>query len=120
MGGVATGATAMFAVTVYVAVALSWGVAAWVALAYAGLSIVCLFAYAFDKSAARAGRWRTTERTLLLLGLAGGWPGGLVAQKLLRHKSIKASFRSAFWGTVFVNVAVFVLVHSPLMSRWRP
>ena len=40
-------------IAVYVAVALTWGVAAWVALAYAALSIVCLFAYAFDKSADR-------------------------------------------------------------------
>jgi uncharacterized membrane protein YsdA (DUF1294 family) len=32
---------------------------------------------------------------------------------LLRHKSSKASFRAAFWGTVFVNVAGFVLLHSP-------
>ncbi|XAH22252.1 DUF1294 domain-containing protein [Xylophilus sp. GW821-FHT01B05] len=70
-------------------------------------------AYAFDKSAAVAGKWRTPERTLLLLGLVGGWPGGLLAQQLLRHKSSKASFRAAFWGTVVINVAGFVLLHSP-------
>lgn len=104
---------------VYVAVALAWGVAAWVALAYLGLSVVCLFAYAFDKSAARVGGWRTSEQTLLLLGLAGGWPGALLAQQFLRHKSNKASFRSAFWGTAFLNVATFVLVHSPWLSRWQ-
>ncbi len=104
---------------VYVAVALAWGVAAWVALAYLGLSVVCLFAYAFDKSAARAGARRTSEKRLLLLGLAGGWPGALVAQQLLRHKSGKASFRSAFPGTVFLNAATFVIVHSPWLSRWQ-
>ncbi len=91
------------------------------ALALLASALLILYTTTADfRSRLRSGRWRTTERTLLLLGLAGGWPGGLVAQKLLRHKSVKASFRSAFWGTVFVNVAVFVLMHSPLMSRWRP
>ncbi|WP_229499499.1 DUF1294 domain-containing protein [Pseudoduganella ginsengisoli] len=64
--------------------------------------------YAADKSAARAGRWRIPESTLLMLGLCCGWPGGVVAQQWLRHKSVKASFRLKFWGTVLVNVAAFI------------
>lgn len=72
---------------------------------------VTLMAYAFDKAAAAAGRWRSSERSLLALGLIGGWPGGIVAQQLLRHKSSKASFREAFWGTVLLNVAAFVAWH---------
>ena len=93
---------------VWVACAMAWGVPVWVAGLYAVASIVCFFAYAFDKAAAQAGRWRTAESTLLLLGLAGGWPGALLAQQLLRHKSSKAPFRAAFWVTVGVNVAGFV------------
>jgi ABC-type lipoprotein export system ATPase subunit len=54
-----------------------------------------------------------------LLNILGGWPGALVAQQVLRHKSNKASFRSAFWGTVVVNVAGFVAIHSPLAASWR-
>lgn len=80
------------------------------------MSFVCLLAYAFDKSAAVAGRWRSSERSLLLLRLLGGWPGGLIAQQLLRHKSSKASFRAAFWGTVIVNVGVFVGYYLVLWS----
>ena len=95
-------------VGVWAACAMAWGVPVWVAGVYAVASIACFFAYAFDKAAARAGRWRTAERTLLLLGLAGGWPGALLAQQLLRHKSSKALFRAAFWLTVGVNVAGFV------------
>lgn len=98
-------------IAVYIALSLTRGVSIWVAAAYALLSILCLLAYAFDKSAAVAGCWRSSEQSLLLLGLAGGWPGGLVAQQLLRHKSSKASFRRAFWGTVVLNVAAFVLFH---------
>lgn len=37
-----------------------------------------------------------------------------LAQQLLRHKSTKVEFRSAFWGTVAVNVVAFVVLCSPL------
>ena len=71
--------------------------------AYGVVSILTFLVYWFDKSAARHGRWRTKESSLLLLGLAGGWPGAVVAQRVLRHKSRKQSFQVAFWGTVVVN-----------------
>jgi len=79
---------------------------------YIGLSLLAFLAYAVDKSAAINGRWRTPERILHLLSLAGGWPGALVAQQLLRHKCSKPSFVTVFWLTVFANVAGFVAWHS--------
>lgn len=69
--------------------------------------------YSKDKSAAKKGDWRTPEKTLHLLSLAGGWPGALVAQQELRHKSKKESFRSAFWLTVILNCCVFVFLLTP-------
>jgi uncharacterized membrane protein YsdA (DUF1294 family)/cold shock CspA family protein len=102
---------------VYVLVASVWGVPGIYAGVYAVASVLCFVAYALDKSSATAGRWRTPESTLLLLGLACGWPGAILAQQFLRHKSNKAAFRSAFWATVAVNIGVFVLWFSPLMSH---
>jgi uncharacterized membrane protein YsdA (DUF1294 family)/cold shock CspA family protein len=111
------GTTSLFAipafVLIYFVVVMAWRVPGWVAGLYVGTSLICFGAYAADKSAAVSGRWRIAESTLLVLGLAGGWPGALVAQQVLRHKSNKASFRSAFWVTVVLNVAVFVAVNSP-------
>lgn len=72
---------------------------------YLGLSALTFVAYAIDKSAARNNRWRTKESTLHLLALIGGWPGALVAQRVLRHKSKKEAFRAAFWLTAIVNCA---------------
>jgi len=71
-------------------------------------SLSCFVAYAIDKSAAKQGRWRTSERTLLLLGLLCGWPGAVLAQQWLRHKSSKRSFRILFWITVALNIGAFV------------
>lgn len=71
---------------------------------YALASLACFGAYAVDKSAARSRSRRTPERTLLLLGLVGGWPGALLAQRMLRHKTAKTSFQVKFWLTVAANV----------------
>ena len=72
--------------------------------AYASLSAVTYVLYAFDKSAARQKNGRIAERTLHLLALLGGWPGALLAQRRLRHKSVKRSFRIVFWLTVLGNL----------------
>lgn len=70
---------------------------------YVVASVITGFVYARDKSAARNDGWRVSESTLHLLGLAGGWPGALIAQRMLRHKSRKRSFLVAFWATVVLN-----------------
>jgi uncharacterized membrane protein YsdA (DUF1294 family) len=95
---------------IYAAATFAWNVPPYVGLAYLGASTVCFAAYASDKAAARARAQRTPERTLLLLGLAGGWPGAVLAQQWLRHKSVKTSFRAKFWVTVCMNLAAFIFV----------
>jgi len=80
---------------------------------YMVASLFTFLMYAVDKSAAQKGAWRTKESTLHLLSLAGGWPGALVAQQRLRHKSKKQSFRSVFWLTVLLNCGVFVWLLTP-------
>jgi len=70
---------------------------------YLGMSIVTFIVYAADKSAARGDRWRTAESTLHLLALGGGWPGALLAQQRLRHKSKKEAFLAVFRLTVAAN-----------------
>lgn len=97
----------------YLGVDLVWRVPPWVAGLYAVASLVTWIAYWADKAAARAGGWRVKESTLLMFGLAGGWPGAILAQIGLRHKSSKVSFRRRFWATVFVNVGMFLTLASP-------
>jgi uncharacterized membrane protein YsdA (DUF1294 family)/cold shock CspA family protein len=81
-----------------------------VLIVYFTASAITFLAYAWDKAAARNNDWRTQESTLHLLGLLGGWPGALVAQRLLRHKSTKQSFQAAFWVTVVVNCCAFAYI----------
>jgi len=80
--------------------------------AYLFVSTFTYLAYAIDKSAAQAGRWRISEPSLQLLALAGGWPGALIAQQTLRHKSQKGSFRIVLWIAVLLNCAGLVWLHT--------
>ena len=72
------------------------------------------------RTTGNAGRdaWRIRESALLLLGLLGGWPGAVLAQQWLRHKSAKPSLRNAFWLTVLVNTSLFVVLSSPRFGAW--
>jgi len=79
---------------------------------YLGLSTATFVVYAFDKNKAQRKAWRTSESTLHLLALAGGWPGAALAQQYLRHKSSKQSFRNVFWVTVMTNLAIFLWLHT--------
>lgn len=77
------------------------------------LSMVTFVTYLIDKSAAKKGAWRTKEDTLHLLGLFGGWPGALIAQRFLRHKTIKLSFQMIFWMIVVLNCSALVWTTTP-------
>ncbi len=77
---------------------------------YLAVSAFTFLVYAKDKRAARRDRWRTQESTLHTLALIGGWPGALIAQQVLRHKSRKNSFQYVFWTTVIFNCAGFGLL----------
>ena len=47
-----------------------------------------------------------------MLSLAGGWPGALIAQRWLRHKSTKTSFAVEFFATVALNLVAVAWLHS--------
>ena len=103
--------------SLWLCVASRWQVKPIVLAVYIGLSLLAFLVYANDKSAAIHGDWRTPEKTLHLLSVAGGWPGALLAQQLLRHKCSKPKFVGVFWITVVVNVAAFLAWHSGLLQN---
>lgn len=84
---------------------------------YAVVSCVTLFCYWMDKRAAINGTARIPESSLHLLALFGGWPGALLAQQLLRHKTIKKPFQLVFWLSAFANIAGFLIVNSPRIRQ---
>ena len=101
---------ASFLIILAALAAVGWLEMTWLALYYGG-SIITYGYYSRDKAAAQNLRRRTPESTLHLMSLIGGWPGALIAQTLLRHKTRKPSFLVGYWFTVIVNcVALGVIV----------
>ena len=72
----------------------------WLGAAGLMMSVLSYASYAVDKQRAKKNAWRLTERGLLLLDLLGGWPGGFLAQRRLRHKCSKPGFQFYFWFIV--------------------
>ncbi len=82
------------------------------------ISVMTFIVYLVDKTAAQQNRWRIPEKTLHLLSLVGGWPGALLAQRLLRHKTQKISFQLVYWATVGFNLAgLFFLVSNSELNK---
>ncbi len=79
-------------------------------LDYGFMSLVTYAVYAADKAAARRRRCRVPERTLHLLALLGGWPGALLAQRRLRHKTSKSGFRLVLRLTVLLHGVLLVMM----------
>ncbi len=84
-----------------------------VILAYAGwlilLSIIAFIAYGVDKKKAKSGKWRTKEKTLLLLSFLGGAYGGYPAMLIFRHKT-----KGEHWYFTAINW-LGLIIHTTLM-----
>lgn len=79
-------------------------------LVYGLMSLICFIAYYRDKQFAVKGLPRTPEARLHLYELLGGWPGGFLAQRLIRHKNRKLSYQLLFWLIVLLHLALAGLV----------
>lgn len=56
------------------------------------LNVAAFFVYGLDKRAARLGKWRISEKTLLLLAALGGGLGAALGMKIFHHKTRKMKF----------------------------
>lgn len=82
----------------------------WVPGVYLALGLLSAVSYLADKRAAQTGRWRTSESFLLGLDLLGGIAGGLLAQRMLRHKTAKLGFVVATFLVVLLHVGLLLSV----------
>ncbi|MFK7850029.1 MAG: DUF1294 domain-containing protein [Akkermansiaceae bacterium] len=78
----------------------------WPVLQVTVLSAVTFRLYAYDKRQAIVKGWRVPETILHLGEIAGGWPGGFIAQRILRHKSTKKGYQTIFWGIILIHQVI--------------
>lgn len=79
-----------------------------VPIASTGLILSGLTFYLFwqDKHKARHKKFRIPEATLWVSALIGGWPGGLIARQLLRHKLNSSHFIVFFWACMVIHFSI--------------
>lgn len=79
------------------------------------ISCITFTLYSIDKRASLNHTRRVPEAVLYLSTLLGGWPGGIIARPLLRHKTTKKRFISFFWMSAVINIfcLYFIICHLP-------
>ncbi|MDR0286964.1 MAG: DUF1294 domain-containing protein [Clostridiales bacterium] len=79
----------------------------------AGISIVAVILTLHDKHAAKRGKWRIKENTLLFVSLLGGSIAMLITMHLIRHKTKHVKFM------VGIPVIIVLQVAAGLYIWWR-
>lgn len=103
----------------YGTAALSWTVSPSVGIAYVAASLLAFGAAARDQAAARARRARLPDGVWMLLALACGWPGLVLALPVLGHEPGQRLPRRSLWLAVGINIVAFAFLTSPLGRAWR-
>ena len=75
----------------------------WLGLIYAAMGVGSALLYRFDKLYAMSGRYRVSEHNLHLVDFSFGIIGGLAAQQLYRHKTVKPRFVATTWTIALVH-----------------
>ena len=87
---------------------------------YLFMSGLCYWIYRTDKNYAKNKERRVPEKTLHAFEFFGGWPGGLIAQRTLRHKNKKFSYQIKFWLIVVFHFIVwydYLILNQQLMHQ---
>ncbi len=98
-------ATALVLTVALVVVLVRFGVS-WPLAYLAGINVITMCFYGFDKLQAVQQASRVPELVLHALGVLGGTPGGFAAQLLFRHKTRAPRFRGIFFAIVALQVGI--------------
>jgi uncharacterized membrane protein YsdA (DUF1294 family)/cold shock CspA family protein len=75
----------------------------WLGGIYALMGAASALLYRFDKLYALNGTWRVSETNLHVVDLFGGIIGGLSAQEVYRHKTVKPRFVAMTWTIALIH-----------------
>jgi uncharacterized membrane protein YsdA (DUF1294 family)/cold shock CspA family protein len=101
--GLRTTAATMMTLLILLAIADD-RVPVWLGGTYALMGAASALLYRFDKLYALSGRWRVSETNLHVVDLCFGIIGGLAAQEIYRHKTVKPRFVATTWAIAIVHV----------------
>lgn len=76
----------------------------WLGMVYVCMGVGSALLYRFDKLYAMTGRYRVSETNLHLVDLCFGIIGGLAAQEVYRHKTVKPGFVAVTWAITLLHL----------------
>ncbi|MGL6198746.1 MAG: DUF1294 domain-containing protein [Lachnospiraceae bacterium] len=75
------------------------------------INVLTFLVYGADKRRAKSGKYRISERFLLLLALIGGAGGAWLGMYFFRHKTKHSKF--------VIGVPVIILIYLGLFLYWK-
>lgn len=75
------------------------------------INVVAFIMYGIDKYKAKAGKWRISEATLLLIAVVGGSIGAWIGMKVWHHKTMHKKFKYGVPIILLLQVALIVYLH---------
>ncbi len=76
------------------------------------LNIIAILMYGVDKSKAKKGKWRISEKSLLIIAFLGPW-GALIGMHGFHHKTQKTAFK-----LVYVFAIIHIVLYVALIMNW--
>jgi uncharacterized membrane protein YsdA (DUF1294 family) len=78
-------------------------------------NLLVFIMFGIDKYKAAKGRWRISEKTLLLSSLFMGIIGGLLGMSVFRHKTKHLKFKLLMPLAFIVNIALVYLIFNKIL-----
>ena len=74
------------------------------------ISAAAVYLTVKDKAAAKAGKWRVPEATLMLVGLFGGAEAMYATRKKIRHKTKHKKFMIGLPAEIILHILIIVAI----------
>lgn len=107
--GLRTAAATMMTLLILLAIG-AHHVSPGISLVYAGMGAASALLYRFDKLYAMTNRWRVSETNLHVVDLSFGIIGGLCAQEVYRHKTVKPRFVATTWAIALFHTIILAVL----------
>jgi len=88
-----------------------YGNLSWIFIIHIVNSVIVFILYGYDKFTARRDKQRIREIVLHFSEFLGGWPGGLLARPIWKHKTDwkeKFAFKITNWLIIFVHLSFWI------------
>lgn len=82
-----------------------------VVIYYIVVNFILFAMMGFDKQRAVKGQWRIKEATLLMMGVVGGFVGGIFGMRVFHHKTKKIYFHLCYIFSTLLHILVFLFIN---------